>query len=52
MPGTWKTTALNKKTEQENELRFKIQKDALGSYVLYSVVPGEDEIILAEQIEI
>lgn len=48
VPKTWKTIVLNKKTEKENELRLKIQEDALGSYVLYSVVPGEDEIILSE----
>ena len=52
VPRAWKTTVLNKKTKQENQLRLKIQKDALESYVLYSVMPGEDEIILAEQIEI
>jgi hypothetical protein len=52
VPRVWKATVLNKKTEQETQLRLKIQKDAVGSYVLYSVMPGEEEIILAEPIEI
>tara|TARA_R110000764_G_scaffold113711_2_gene200825 strand:- start:536 stop:1006 length:471 start_codon:yes stop_codon:yes gene_type:complete len=52
VPRAWKATVLHKKTGQEAQLRLKIQKDALGSYVLYSVMPGEDEIILAEPIEI
>lgn len=52
VPRAWKTTVFYKRTKQENQLRLKIQKDALGFYVLYSVRPGEGEIILAEQIEI
>ena len=52
VPRAWKATVLHKKTGQEAQLRLKIQKDALGSYVLYSIMPGEDEIILAEPIEI
>jgi hypothetical protein len=52
VPSAWKTTVLSKKIKRETQLRLKIQKDALGSYVLYSVMPGEDEIILAESIEI
>lgn len=52
VPRAWKTTVFYKRTKQENQLRLKIQKDALGSYVLYSVRPGEGEIILAELIEI
>ena len=47
VPMAWKTTVLNNKTKQENQLR--IQKDDLGPYVLYSVLPGEGEIILSEQ---
>ena len=52
VPRAWKATVLNKKNEQETQLRLKIQKDALGPYVLYSLMPGEDEIILAESIDI
>ena len=52
VPRAWKATVLNKKNDQETQLRLKIQKDALGPYVLYSLMPGEDEIILAEPIEI
>ncbi len=48
VPMAWKTTVLNK-TKHENQLKLKIQKDALGIYVLYSVMPGEGEIILSEQ---
>jgi hypothetical protein len=47
VPMAWKTTVLNNKTKHENQLR--IQKDDLGPYVLYSVLPGEGEIILSEQ---
>jgi len=52
VPRAWKNTVLHKKTRQENPLRLEIQKDALGSYVLYSVKPGEGKLILAEQNEI
>ena len=52
VPRAWKTTVLHKKTRQENPLRLEIQKDALGSYVLYSVKPGEGILILEEQNEI
>jgi len=51
VPVAWETAVLHKKTKQENQLRLKIQKDAQGSYVLYSVRPGEVEILLAEQIK-
>lgn len=51
VPSTWKTTVLNKKAKQENRLRLKIKKDALGFYVLYSVMPGEGEIILSERLD-
>jgi len=52
VPKGWRTTMLHRKTKQENPLTLVIQKDALGSYVLYSVSPGEGEVLLAEQIEI
>ena len=52
VPRAWKTTVLHKITIPENPLRLEIQKDALGSYVLYSVRTGEGKIILAEQNEI
>ncbi|HZJ36473.1 MAG TPA: polysaccharide deacetylase family protein [Gillisia sp.] len=48
VPRTWKTAVINKKIERKNQIELKIQKDTLGSYVLYSVTPGENEIILAE----
>lgn len=51
VPKAWKTTVLHKKTRQENPLRLEILKDDLGSYVLYSVKPGEGKIILEEQNE-
>jgi peptidoglycan/xylan/chitin deacetylase (PgdA/CDA1 family) len=51
VPVAWEIAVLHKKTKQENQLRLKIQKDAQGSYVLYSVRPGEVEILLAEQIK-
>lgn len=52
VPRAWKAIVLHKKARQESPLMLEIQKDALGSYVLYSVKPGEGELILAEQIEI
>ncbi len=52
VPSSWKTTVLNKKTGRENQLRLKVQKDSLGSYVLYSVMSDENEIILAKSTEI
>lgn len=51
VPSAWENTVLHKKTERENQLRLTVQKDALGSYVLYSVMPGEDEILLEESTE-
>lgn len=51
VPNAWKTAILKKKTEQKEQLKLKVQRDAKGSYVLYSVTPSEDEIILAEQFE-
>ena len=49
VPAAWKNMVLNKKTKQEIQPGHKIQKDELGFYVLYSVIPGEGEIILSEQ---
>jgi peptidoglycan/xylan/chitin deacetylase (PgdA/CDA1 family) len=51
VPNAWKTAILKKKTELKEQLKLKVQRDAKGSYVLYSVTPSEDEIILAEQFE-
>jgi len=52
VPRAWKTTVLHEKTRQESPLTLEIQKDAFGSYVLYSVKPGDGRLILAEQNEI
>lgn len=49
VPKTWKTVLLNKEIKQENLIKLKIQKDTLGSYVLYSVLPNQSEIILKEK---
>ena len=43
VPKAWKTTVLNH--NQENPLSLKIKKDDLGSYVLYTVIPGGDKVI-------
>jgi hypothetical protein len=50
VPVAWTTAVLSKKTRKENQLRLTIQKDAMGSYVLYPFVPGEGEIVLTKQI--
>jgi peptidoglycan/xylan/chitin deacetylase (PgdA/CDA1 family) len=52
VPRAWKTIVLHEKTSQESPLMLEIQKDAVGSYVLYSVKPGEGKLLLAEQNEI
>jgi peptidoglycan/xylan/chitin deacetylase (PgdA/CDA1 family) len=52
VPRAWKTIVLHEKTRQESPLMLEIQKDAVGSYVLYSVKPGEGKLLLAEQNEI
>ncbi len=52
VPMAWKTAVLNKKAKQGNQLNLPIQKDTLGSYVLYSIMPDEGEIILSEQMGI
>ena len=49
VPGAWKEVSLNTKTNQEKHSVLQIQKDSLGSYVLYPVKPGEGEIILTKQ---
>ncbi|MCK5401518.1 MAG: polysaccharide deacetylase family protein [Flavobacteriaceae bacterium] len=49
VPKAWKSILLNQKFKQENELKLKIQKDELGSYVLYSALPNEGELILKEK---
>ena len=51
VPGAWRSSVLSKQTGQNNQLRLEIQKDDEGSYVLYSLKPGEGEIILTEEIE-
>lgn len=45
----WKAALLTKKTTQEKQPALQIQKDDMGSYVLYSVKPGDGEIILTKQ---
>ncbi len=49
VPKQWKTVELSKKTEVENKLKLKIQKDDLGPYVLYPIFPHENEIVLQQQ---
>ena len=51
VPGTWKTAVLHENNMQGNQLDLSLQKDALGSYVLYAVKLDVGEIILAEQNE-
>ncbi len=48
VPGTWRSATLTKK--QDDQLTLTIQKDALGSYVLYSVLPGEAEMVLSKKV--
>ncbi|MBE9489311.1 MAG: polysaccharide deacetylase family protein [Bacteroidetes bacterium] len=49
VPKAWKTILLNQKFKPENEPKLKIQKDELGSYVLYSALPNEGELMLKEK---
>lgn len=46
VPTTWKEIVLNKASERED---LNIQKDSLGQYVLYAVLPNEGEISLMKQ---
>ena len=46
VPGRWKEAVLSKKAGQQQKLA--VQKDSLGSYVLYPVKTGESEIVLTK----
>ena len=46
VPATWKEVVLNKTNKRED---LNIQKDSLGYYVLYAVLPNEGTITLIEQ---
>lgn len=50
VPSSWKTVEISQETGQENVPTLRIHKDTMGFYVLYSVMPGSGEIILAEQV--
>jgi hypothetical protein len=52
VPKAWKTVVIQKRPEQEDQPELKLQNDDLGSFVLYSVKPGDGEIVLAGQLEI
>lgn len=49
VPKAWKTVLFNQNFKQENMLNLEVKKDILGSYVLYSALPNEGEIILKEK---
>lgn len=51
VPGSWTSVVLKKELTPEKQRNIKVYKDVQGSFVLYTVQPGEDEIILAEKSE-
>lgn len=51
VPKTWRSVILNNKSTQDPRAQLKIQSDTLGHYVLYSVLPNENELILQESKE-
>jgi peptidoglycan/xylan/chitin deacetylase (PgdA/CDA1 family) len=48
VPNTWKTVHIDKRSKQGAPTRTVVNKDTVGSYVLYSVLPAENEIILTK----
>jgi hypothetical protein len=48
VPNTWETVHLDKRSKQGEPTRIAVGKDTVGSYVLYSVLPAENEIILTK----
>lgn len=46
VPTSWKAAVLKKSVKQENELILSSQKDSIGTYVLYSALPDEGDIII------
>lgn len=48
VPNTWETVHIDKRTKQGAPTRIVVNKDTVGSYVLYSVLPSENEIILTK----
>lgn len=47
IPSSWKEIRLYKKEKGTNLSDLKIEKDKMGSYVLYDVMPGEGEVVLS-----
>ncbi len=48
VPNTWKTALIEKTGKQEDPARIVVNKDTIGSYVLYSVLSTQNEIILTK----
>jgi peptidoglycan/xylan/chitin deacetylase (PgdA/CDA1 family) len=48
VPTEWQNAVVKEKSRREDILRPKVQKDSLGSFVVYSVSPGMNEIVLSE----
>ncbi len=48
VPKPWKTAFLDKKSAENNRLGLKIQKDSLGSYVVYDVLPDNNQLLITE----
>jgi peptidoglycan/xylan/chitin deacetylase (PgdA/CDA1 family) len=48
VPNTWKAVHIDKRNKQRAPTRTVVNKDTVGSYVLYSVLPSENEIILTK----
>ncbi|GJM29865.1 MAG: hypothetical protein DHS20C17_25000 [Cyclobacteriaceae bacterium] len=52
LPEAWKASVLTKSSNPDDKVTLSIQQDALGAYVLYSVIPGQSEIILTERVDL
>jgi len=48
VPSTWKSTLLYKNPDLVTPTQLTVQSDDLGSYVLYNLAPGAEEIKLKE----
>ena len=45
VPETWNSILFDKISSKESDSPYQIQKDSLGSFIIYSVMPDESEII-------
>lgn len=52
VPNAWKNVGLSHENTQIKPQRLPVKQDEMGAYVLYNVVPADEEIILLAEAEI